>query len=79
MSVNAGGPVEAIQVATILMTATPEFHTTNIVDMTAVERTATPTLPKNENVPYKALVHINLFGGMDSLNMIMPHVSLFCV
>ena len=58
------------------MLAAPEFHTTNLVDVTSDARTGTPSRPVNENVPYKAFVHVNLFGGCDTLNMLMPHVSL---
>ena len=76
LSLNAGTTFEAIQVATVLMLATPEVHTTNLVDVTSDARTGTPSRPVNENVTYNAIVHVNLFGGCDTWNMLMPHVSL---
>jgi len=76
LSLNAGSTFEAIQVATVLMLATPEVHTTNLVDVSSDARTGTPSRPVNENAPYKALVHVNLFGGCDTWNMLVPHVSL---
>ena len=73
LSYGASGISEALQVATTLIMSTPEFQTTNTVAMSGTARTATPSIPKNPSVPYKAIVHVNLFGGMDSMNMIMPH------
>ncbi len=70
---ESGSLSEAMQVATILMMSTPEFHTWNTLSMSGAERTVTPSLPKDPNVSYKAVVHINLFGGMDSMNMLAPH------
>ena len=46
------------------MLSTPEFATTNLVLPTDSERTATPRDTKADNVPYKAIVYVNLFGGM---------------
>ena len=59
----------------MLLTSTPEYGTTtNIVVPDGNERTATTTVNQFTNVPeYKAAIHINLFGGMDSLSMIAPH------
>jgi len=71
--VAKGSISEAVQVATILIMSTPEFHTWNTASMTETARTATPSVPKNLHVPYKVLVHVNLFGGMDSMNMLVPH------
>ncbi len=70
---ESGSLSEAVQVATILIMSTPEFHTWNSLSMSGAARTVTPSIPKNPDVSYKAIVHINLFGGMDSMNMLVPH------
>ena len=64
---------EALQVAAILIMSTPEFHTWNTITTSNTSRTATPTTPKNDHISYKAIVHVNLFGGMDSMSMLTPH------
>jgi len=64
---------EALQVAQVLMTSTPEFSTTNIVFPNGNARQA-PLMPsKDESTAYKAIVHINLKGGMDSMNLLVPY------
>jgi hypothetical protein len=73
LSHDANGMMEALQVATVLTMSAPEFHTFNTVSMSGAARDATPSKPKDESVPYKAIVHVNLFGGMDSMNMLTPH------
>jgi len=72
-SYNDGGPEEALQVAQVLMLTSPEYHTTNNVlpDHSQI-RVPTPQPEKNETVPYKAIIHLNLFGGMDSMSMLAP-------
>jgi hypothetical protein len=55
-----------------LAIVTPEFHTTGIVR----EKESIRPLPKvNEKTctPYKAVVHLSLYGGMDSFNLLVPH------
>lgn len=71
----AGGNAQtALQIAQNLIITTPEFHTTNRVANSNNARTATPPrAQKDDNVPYKAIVHVYLFGGMDSMNMLTPH------
>ncbi|KAL7542381.1 hypothetical protein ACHAXR_012259 [Thalassiosira sp. AJA248-18] len=64
---------EALRVAQVLMVSIPEFHTTNKVAVNGKERVATPPAEKDENTPYKAIVSINLFGGVDSMSMLAPH------
>jgi len=67
-----GGAKAALEIAQVLMTTTPEFHTTNNVAMNDDARTLTPRREK-DNSPYKAIIHVNLFGGMDSMSMLAPH------
>lgn len=71
-SFDDGGADEALRVAMILMVSIPEFHTLNKVLPTSVAREPTPQADKIA-VPYKAIVSINLFGGMDSMTMLAPH------
>jgi hypothetical protein len=55
-----------------LAVITPEFHTTGLVR----EKESIRPLPKaNEKTckPYKAVVHLLLYGGMDSFNLLVPY------
>ena len=68
-----GGGLElATRIAQVLMLSTPEFATSNLVLPNGDERQRTPQDTKVD-VPYKAIIHIDLFGGHDSMNMIAPH------
>jgi len=67
-----GGAKAALEIAQVLMTTTPEFHTTNNVALNDDARSLTPRREK-DNSPYKAIIHVNLFGGMDSMSMLAPH------
>ena len=76
--IDAGGTAAeaakaALAVAQVLMVSIPEFHSTNQVYIGDTARTPTPRATKDGTVPYKAIIHINLFGGMDSMNMLVPH------
>lgn len=69
-------PHFALQVAQVLLASTPEYHTTNqlVGGLSSNERAPTP--PGTTHVaedPYKAIVHVNLFGGVDSMNLLAPH------
>jgi len=64
----------AFRVALQLMTVTPEFHSSNIVRKTSKQR-QTPPPSKKLDVPYKAIIVLQLFGGMDSFYMLSPHHS----
>jgi len=62
----------ALRVATQLIVTSPEFHSTNLVKSANVKREpATP--PKIGPQPYKAVIYLHLFGGMDSFYMLAPH------
>lgn len=64
----------AQEVAQLLIMSTPEYSTTtNLVAPNHIERQPTPPDTLKPNTDYNALVFINLFGGMDSLNMLTPH------
>eukprot|EP00546_Thalassionema_frauenfeldii_P010113 CAMPEP_0178928808 /NCGR_PEP_ID=MMETSP0786-20121207/20156_1 /TAXON_ID=186022 /ORGANISM="Thalassionema frauenfeldii, Strain CCMP 1798" /LENGTH=1403 /DNA_ID=CAMNT_0020604807 /DNA_START=186 /DNA_END=4393 /DNA_ORIENTATION=+ len=64
----------ALRVAQQLIVSSPEFHTNNIVQSSGIERTPAPPRESNGE-PYKALVYIYLFGGLDSFYMLAPHSS----
>mmetsp|Transcript_49582 Transcript_49582/g.59998 ORF Transcript_49582/g.59998 Transcript_49582/m.59998 type:complete len:1158 (+) Transcript_49582:1-3474(+) len=57
-----------------LATTTPEFHANNLPRMTGDTRTATPFTDASDD-PYKAIVVLYLFGGLDSYNLLIPHSS----
>jgi hypothetical protein len=67
------GEEAALKAAEVLMVSTPVFHATNKADPSSEEWTSTSQTPKDENEPYKAVIHLNLFGGMDSMNLLVPH------
>ena len=51
----------------------PEFHASNTVRWrTGEARPVTPPTEMSES-EYKAILYINLFGGMDSFNVLTPH------
>ena len=61
-SFSNGGAELALQVALVLMISSPEFHATNIIQPNHAEpRAPSPVPEQNETVPYKAVVHVNLF------------------
>ena len=66
------GAFEALTVAQLLMTASPEFHTNTEPLDKPWEATK---LPPQESLrrPYKAIVVIYFAGGADTFNMIVPH------
>ena len=72
-SYKAGGENEALRVAQTLMLSVPEFHTTNVIALNGEERKPTPQKEMDESTPYKAIVSVFLFGGIDSMSMLVPH------
>lgn len=69
---TTNGTEVADRVLMKLLTSTPEFHTTNTLRKTGTPRAVTPP-PEMSSTPYKAIVYINLFGGLDSFNFLTPH------
>eukprot|EP00804_Cyclotella_cryptica_P019739 CCRYP_009662-RC/>CCRYP_009662-RC protein AED:0.09 eAED:0.09 QI:0/0.95/0.95/1/0.95/0.95/22/166/2740 len=67
------GEAAALKVAQALLVSSPVFHATNNAMPQIEERASTPSTAKDENEPYKAIIHLNLFGGMDSMNLLVPH------
>ncbi len=55
-----------------LIILTPEFHSTGIVRELTSHR---PLPAKNRKTckPYKAVVHLMLYGGVDSYNILVPY------
>ena len=60
-----------------LITTAPEFHTSNTLRKTGSPRSITPPTAKS-STPYKAIVYINLAGGVDSFNILTPHDDSGC-
>ena len=64
----------ALRVALQLVVTSPEFHTTGLVNPSSTKRE--PVLqPESNDEPYKAVLYIHLFGGLDSYYMLSPHPS----
>lgn len=58
-----------------LISTSPEFHTTNIVERTDDPRSPTPRQERLEEAGYKAVITLNLAGGWDGFNVLTPHTS----
>lgn len=69
------GRDSAFRVAQQLISLVPEFHSTNIVQRKKSEQSSTIYVSPPENEPYKAIIVVQLFGGMDSFYMLAPHYS----
>lgn len=57
-----------------LISTSPEFHTTNIVERTADDRVPSPRQERSSD-GYKAVVVIMLSGGWDAFNVLTPHTT----
>ena len=55
-----------------LVVISPEFHSTNLVQFTGVDR-APPDEVQPSSRPYKAVVYFLAAGGMDSFNLLVPY------
>ena len=60
-----------IRLAQQIIATTPEFHTTNLANRNGNERAPTPIQERSDD-GYKAVVVLNLSGGLDSFNVLMP-------
>ena len=65
-------PENAMKIAQQLILSSPEFHTTNIVRKTSGERQASQASGSTTE-PYKAVINLYLFGGIDSFYMLSPY------
>ena len=54
-----------------LISVSPEFHSTNLLQYSGKEREFPVSEPPSNS--YKAIVYLFLDGGMDSFNLIVPH------
>lgn len=63
-----------IRLAQQIIATSPEFHTTNLHNRNGNERLPTPVKEASSD-PYKAIVVLQLSGGLDSFNVLMPHTS----
>ena len=66
----------AVRIAQQLIVTTPEFHSNNHHHTESVPRQASPNNKPNEE-PYKAVVMVYLFGGLDSFNVLVPHPECY--
>ncbi len=66
------GTAKALKMAQKLIINTPEFHSTSVFRPLGEARPE-PAQPPEPTNPYKALVYVNLDGGLDSFNMLVPH------
>ena len=69
---QTNGADSALKVVQKLIVSTPEFHSTNVFENIDVDRPVSPR-PQPSTKPYKAIVYLNLDGGLDSFNVLIPH------
>ncbi|KAL3937927.1 MAG: hypothetical protein SGBAC_007063 [Bacillariaceae sp.] len=65
---------KALQVAQQLIVNSPEFQTSSIVRKSGSPRASHGSVGSTSE-PYKVVINVNLFGGMDSFYMLSPHSS----
>jgi uncharacterized protein (DUF1501 family) len=71
---QTGSQGEAMRLAQELFTLAPEFHTTTANSLRAAPRRRhTGGSSAAGGRPYRAIVYINLQGGCDSFNVLVPH------
>lgn len=68
----ANGALAALKVVQKLFVAAPEFHSTNVFESLDAPRPES-SRPQPSNNAYKSIVYINLDGGLDSYNVLVPH------
>jgi hypothetical protein len=66
------GEKAALQLIQKLVVTTPEFHSTNVFESIGTPRPENLP-PQPSSKPYKAIVFLNLDGGLDSFNVLVPH------
>jgi len=62
---------EALVNAQLLIALSPEFHSNSLVRK-KIETREPPELKPSSTVPYKAVIHFMLSGGLDSFNVLVP-------
>lgn len=73
-TLSSVGANKALRMAQKLIIATPEFHSTGTFKPIEASRPE-PSLPPASDKGYKAVVYVNLDGGLDSFNTLVPHSS----
>ena len=63
---------QGLRLAQQLIAASPEFHSTNLIELTGIRRPI-PEPVEPSTKPFKAVVFVNLKGASDSYNFIVPH------
>ena len=69
---NAYATLGGLPAVQKLITTTPEFHGTGVVNAQSANR-PDGAAPSPSNEEYKAIVFLNLNGGADSMNFLVPH------
>lgn len=68
---SEGGGSRGLKIAQKMMAIVPEFHSTNVVSANVITRPDFE-IPQPSSKEYKAVVFLNLRGGCDSHNMLVP-------
>lgn len=69
---NASDFSSGIKTAQKLIASSPSFHSTNLIQPLLGEKPDV-LAPIPSGKPYKAIVYVNLAGGIDSFNILMPY------
>lgn len=70
--IESGGGEAGLKMVQRLLVSVPEFHATTVVDSLNSPRPQS-TPPQASSIPYKSIVYVNLMGGLDSFNVLVPH------
>ena len=69
---QTSGTAKKLRMAMKLMLMSPDFHTSSMFKSISEARSEPPQ-PDDPTNPYKALVYVNLDGGLDSFNTLVPY------
>ena len=72
LTADSSRPDIALKIAQELISSSPEFHSTSLTSLVNEDRPPAPRPPAADNVGYKAIVHMYLFGGADTFNLLVP-------
>lgn len=67
----AGGGTAGLKNIQKVMATIPEFHSTNVIDANSTPRPEV-NIPQPSEEEYKAVIFLNLSGGCDSYNLLIP-------
>lgn len=74
-ALSSGDAGKALRMAQKLIVVTPEFHSSSVFKPLDEARPEPQPPSQSSSSNYKAVVFVNLSGGLDSFNTLVPHSS----